>query len=430
MFINNVLLCTSNINMRKLLLFFALFSASTLVFAQSKGSNPNYKLVSGNDWVKAKNYYLLTLFEQDKAVRSLLNTDPELVKLTQKKVASLQTSLAECKDALCLPAQLKLTDEEISLVSTRLIALYKSGNALDLLVKNHLVPSGTYIMYDAKTPAELLVNAWEQDAKAVNYTIGVYAEGKKPNYPQIDSISYNIKQRAYLALMYDCSTEVAEVLKPGALFFEPALQAALLYLEVNERRNAADYEPMATTANKLAAERVKQIKWASYPYSHILVPGAGPENLTTPLSGEGMLRCKSAARQYKLGKAPFVVVSGGSVHPYKTKYNEAVEMKKYMVSTLHVPENAVIIEPHARHTTTNIRNDVRLIFRYGMPMDKPALIVTDKFQNNSIANMDKRCLNELKYVPYKLGKRISETALEFYPVITSLQIDADEPMDP
>jgi len=417
--------------MRKLLLLsIALCFTGTLVFAQLQPANPNYKLVSGNDWVKAKNYYLLTLFEQDKAVSNLLLADSELLKLMQQKTNALHSSLTECKDALCLPAQIKFTDEEISLVSARLTALYKPGNALDLLVKNHLVPSGTYIMYEAKTPAELLVNAWEQDAKAVNYTIGVYAEGKKPNYPQIDSISYNVKQRAYLALMYNCSTEVAEALKPGALFFEPALQAALVYLEVNERRNAADYEPMATTANKLAAERVKQIKWASYPYSHILVPGAGPENLTTPLSGEGMLRCKSAARQYKLGKAPFVVVSGGSVHPYKTKYNEAVEMKKYMVSVLHVPENAVIIEPHARHTTTNIRNDVRLIFRYGIPMDKAALIITDKFQNNSIADMEKRCLNELKYVPYKLGKRISETALEFYPVITSLQIDADEPMDP
>jgi hypothetical protein len=416
--------------MRKLFLLLLLFAFSTSVFAQLHNARPNYQLVSGNDWVKAKNYYLLTLLEQDKAVNNLLSTDTELVKLKQKKTAALQLSLTECKDALCLPAQLKLTDEEISLVSARLNALYKPGNALDMLVNNHLIPSGTYIMYEAQTPAELLVKAWEQDAKAVNYTIGVYAEGKKPNYPLIDSISYNVKQQAYYGLMYNCTAEVNEADKSGSLFFKPALQAALLYLELNERRRAADYEPMATTANKTAAERVKQIKWASYPYSHILIPGAGPQNLTTPLSGEGMLRCKSAARQYQLGRAPFVIVSGGSVHPYKTKYNEAVEMKKYMVSILHVPENAVIIEPHARHTTTNIRNDVRLVFRYGMPMEKPGLIVTDKFQNNSITNMEKRCLNELKYVPYKLGKRISESALEFYPLITSLQIDADEPMDP
>jgi hypothetical protein len=230
--------------------------------------------------------------------------------------------------------------------------------------------------------------------------------------------------------MYDCAAEVADVVKNDGLFLEVPLTAALTYLEVNERNNAGDFEPMAAGTNSLAVKKVKTIKWSAYPYSHILVPGAGPDNLTTPLSGEGMLRCKTAARAYFAGKAPFVVVSGGNVHPYKTKYNEAVEMRKYMVGKLHVPADAVIIEPHARHTTTNLRNDIRLVFRYGIPFTKPGLIVTDKSQNDFIANMDKRCLNELKYVPYKLGKRLSETALEFYPLVSSLQIDADEPMDP
>jgi len=415
--------------MRKLLLTFVICTLGAPLFAQLKGANASYKLVSGDDWVKSKNYYLLTLLEQDKAVNDLLKADPELIQLAQKKSSALKASLTDCKDALCLPAQLKFTDGEISEVSARLTMLYKPDNALGKLVRNHLIPSGTYIMFNS-SPAELLVKAWEQDAKAVNYTIGVYAEGKKPNYPQIDSIAFDVRKKAYYALMYNCSAEVADLVQARSLFFETALQAALVYLEVNERRNAADYEPMVTTANRPAAERVKQIKWASYPYTHILVPGAGPDILTTPLSADGMLRCKAAARQYQIGKAPFLVVSGGNVHPYQTKYNEAAEMKKYLVNTLHVPENAVIIEPHARHTTTNLRNDVRLIFRYGMPIDKPGLIVTDKFQNDVIVKMEKRCLKELGYVPYVLGKRLSETALEFYPVITSLQIDADEPMDP
>jgi hypothetical protein len=56
--------------------------------------------------------------------------------------------------------------------------------------------------------------------------------------------------------------------------------------------------------------------------------------------------------------------------------------------------------------------------------------VTDKSQTDFIMTMDGRCEKELKYVPYKLGKRISETEVEFYPLIESLQIDADEPLDP
>ncbi len=415
---------------RYVLLAVALLVGAGSAYAQIAAPSATYKLVSGNDWVKAKNYYLLTLLEQDKTAGALLRADAELASLSRKKVEALNSSLSQCKDGLCLPAQLKLSTEDISLVSSRLSALYKADNALDKLVKEHLMPSGTYINLGAKSPTELLVKAWEQDAAAVNHTIEVYAEGKKPNYPQIDSISFDVKKKSYYTLMYDCSSKVAQEMGDKPLFFQPALNAALTYLEVNERRNAADHEPMATTANRAAAEHVKLVKWANYPYSHILVPGAGPDNLTTPLSGEGMLRCKFAARQYFAGKAPFVVVSGGAVHPFKTKYNEAVEMRRYMINTLHLPAYAVIIEPHARHTTTNLRNDVRIAFRYGMPMTKPALIVTDRYQNDFIMNMDKRCMAEMGFVPYKLGKRLSDTALEFYPVITALQIDADEPMDP
>jgi len=416
--------------MKKILVFsiFLLFSFG--VSAQYSSAFPGYKIVAGNNWVKAKNYYLLTLLQQDKAAQALLKSDLELSKLSQNKLAALKTAVKDCKDALCLPEAMKFTDDEISGVSQQLTKLYKPGNALDKLVKTHLIPSGAYVLYQAETPSDLLVKAWQQDAAAVNYTIGVYAEGKKPNYPQIDSISFDVKRKGYYTLMYDCAADVVDVVNGDALFFEVPLTSALTYLEVNERENAGDFEPMALGVNKPAVDKVKTVKWATFPYSHILVPGAGPDNLTTTLSGEGMLRCKTAARAYFIGKAPFIVVSGGRAHPYKTKYNEAVEMRKYMVTRLHVPANAVIIEPHARHTTTNIRNDVRIVFRYGMPFAKPGLIVTDKYQNDFIENMEKRCLNELKYVPYKLGKRLSETALEFYPVITSLQIDADEPMDP
>ncbi|WP_069658480.1 YdcF family protein [Arcticibacter eurypsychrophilus] len=415
--------------MKKILIFFvACILAISNGFAQNP--DPKYKLITADNWVQSKNYYLLTLLQQDKEVAELFQNDPQLAKLTKDKLVALQTSLTNCKDPLCLSSQLKLMDEDIKLVSTRLSALYKSGNALDRLVKKHLIPSGTYILYKTLTPVELLIKAWEQDAAAINNTIEIYAEGKKPNYPAIDSISFNIKDKAYYILMYDCSTVILADVKKTSLFFEPALQAALTYLEINERQDAGNYEPMFSLANQAAFDNVRTIDWNKFDYSHILVPGAGPENLTTPLSGEGMLRCRLAVIQYKLGKAPFIVVSGGAVHPFKTKYNEAVEMKIYLIKTHHIPENAIFIDPHARHTTTNLRNDARLVFRYGIPFAKPGYIVTDKYQADFIMNMAERCEKELKYVPYKLGKRISETELEFYPLIESLQIDQDEPLDP
>jgi hypothetical protein len=120
---------------------------------------------------------------------------------------------------------------------------------------------------------------------------------------------------------------------------------------------------MAAGANQQAFTKVSTTKWLAYPYSHILVPGAGPDNSITPLSGEGMLRCRSAARAYYAGEAPFIVVSGGNVHPYKTKYNVAVEMRKYMIAKLHVPAYALMIDPHARQQQIIFEMGPQLPFR-------------------------------------------------------------------
>jgi hypothetical protein len=160
------------------------------------------------------------------------------------------------------------------------------------------------------------------------------------------------------------------------------------------------------------------------------VPGEGPETYEEVISPGGIERCKLAANAYEDGLAPFILVSGGKVHPYKTKYCEAEEMKKYMVEKLGIPENAIIMEPHARHTTTNLRNAVRLMLQYRFPEGKPGLIVTDKDDNDYIAKMDGRCKAELGYVPYKLGNRVSATELEFFAVPDAFQINPLEPLDP
>lgn len=408
-----------------------LFLLLSFTILSTYGQSPSqgYQL-AGSNYVQTKNYYLLTLLQNNAAAKQLISNDAGLVKLTQTKLDGIKSSLTTCKDALCFMQNIKFTDDEIKIVSERLTALYKSGNALDNLVKQHLVPSGTYMQYQSLPPVQILVKAWEQDARAVNYAIEVYAEGRKPNYPLIDSISFNVKSRQYLNLAYDGSATIFDETKNTKLFFIPTMNYALHCLEINERDDAANDEPMTLSANKNAFNRIKTINWAKYKYTLILVPGAGPDVAGVALSAEGMLRCRVAALRYFEGLAPFVMVSGGKVHPYKTKYCEADEMKTFMVQKLHVPENAILVDPHARHTTTNMRNCARIIYRYGMPFSKPCITSTDKSQSYFIANMAGRCQKELGYVPYTLGKRLSETEQEFYPMISSLQIDADEPLDP
>jgi uncharacterized SAM-binding protein YcdF (DUF218 family) len=105
-------------------------------------------------------------------------------------------------------------------------------------------------------------------------------------------------------------------------------------------------------------------------------------------------------------------------------------MKKYMVEKLGLPDAAVFIEPHARHTTTNLRNTARMVYAFGFPADKTMLIVTDVSQSRSIVDMAERCRKELGYVPYRDLKRLSEVETSCLPVPEARQPDPFDPLDP
>jgi hypothetical protein len=182
--------------------------------------------------------------------------------------------------------------------------------------------------------------------------------------------------------------------------------------------------------NADAVQRIAGVRWASYRYSLILVPGQGPEEEGLPLDPMGIKRCKIAAERYQRGLAPFIVVSGGHVHPNKTPYSEAVEMRKYLVQELHISENAILIDPHARHTTTNLRNVARMVYRFKIPDNKKILTVTNPDQSAYIPKMKKRFLDELRYIPYRGMKILNKEENEFYPVRNALQANPFDPLDP
>lgn len=419
----------------KKIYFLPLFwlTLSSFHYSQAQNVKANYELLKGKSFVQSKNYYLLTLLQNLPEVKKFLSNDAVLKNITKQKIEVLKNATNQCQSKVsCVAESMQFSESEIKEISKRLGELYTENNALGKLVSAHLIPSGTYILSQKLPAKEQLIKAWEQDARGINFTIGVYVAGQKPNYPNIDSISFKVTHKSYPQLLGDLHKTLLEETKNANLFFEPSLTAALLALEINEREQVADYEPMASTVNKLAFDRIKTVNWKAFPYAVILVPGAGPEEPEVALSAGGMLRCRVAALRYFEGLAPFLVVSGGNVHPYKTKFNEAIEMKKFMVEKLKVPANAIIVEPHARHTTTNMRNTARLIFRYGMPFDKACITSTSKSQSMYIQelNLDKRCEKELNHVPYRKGKRLSETEAEFYPLIEALQINAIEPLDP
>lgn len=163
-----------------------------------------------------------------------------------------------------------------------------------------------------------------------------------------------------------------------------------------------------------------------------VVPGFTPVKATEPicLHEVSQKRVRSAVEQAP--KNRLFLFSGGNVHPDGTPYNEAYEMKQFAMRSLGVPEDQILIDPHARHSTTNLRNAGRFMKAFGY---KKATIVTSfdqafYFGFQIISSFELRCRSELGY---SLGEmkalELDLSRISFQP---SDEVDrpGSDPMDP
>ena len=395
--------------------------AHTDISSQYRASE-NYKIINTQSII-SKNYYFLSLLQNDSLGRSLIENDPVLSVFTSHKIEQISKS-DNVQEFL---SSIQFSDAEIRQIGARLLVLYESDPTLDNILNNHIYPSGAYCLYDSLDKKDFLIRIWEQDAKGMNHFIDVYGKGVKPKYANIDSIDFNIDDKGFHSLLILCRQYIKDACSGSKVFFSVPLHSVLTLSDINNRYEAIDFEPIDKTINNKAYDSIKKTNFEKYPYSVILVLGAGH-----PLS---KLRLRTAALKYSTGIAPFIVVSGGRVHPFKTIYSEAFEMKKFLMEKCNVPEDVIIMEPHARHTTTNIRNTVRIMFRNKIHFGK-GIIVSTEDHIDSISKginedtFNKRCLDEMGIIPHKLGKRIDETSVEFYPLLKSLYINPIDPLDP
>jgi hypothetical protein len=384
------------------------------------------------DAVRAKNFPLFALLDRHPATRRTLAEVPALRALLEEKRKSAAQAARDCAiDLACHAKAFSLTEEEISRVREALVRLAKSNATLTPLV-DEMRSSGLFERDRGLEPDAMLAKAWERSAAGLNNIVAVYGLGQKPRYPAIDSVSYDVTTNFYGAVVNTAVGVLDEGRQEWQLFYEPTLAFALNLLDINRRDEAGRFEPMQAGENAAAYARIGSVAWADYPYTVIVVPGAGSDRPDVPLDPQGKLRVAMAARRYHERKAPFVLVSGGYVHPDQTQFNEALEMKRSLMHDFHVPEDAVLIDPHARHTTTNLRNAARIFFRYGIPTDRLSMITTDQYQSASIESpaFGERCDRELGYRPYELRKRLSRYDLEWLPRAEALHADPLDPLDP
>lgn len=412
------------------LLLFCLISSFT--FAQSD-YKVSYQSLRSSSLQQDKTFYLFTLMEELEQVKNNLMHEPQLQKLLKEQKQGFSTALQTCNGELsCMATVFLFDDEQISLVSEVLKMQMKAQEPIQRMIKMHLRPSGYYEVMSNKSDTEMLIASWELSAKGLNHIIKTYAFGQRGPYAAIDSVSYDIHSPYYQRLVHAGLQHLHEDTTDMSLFFQPTLKFALQLLELNNRDESIRFEPMKVGENRAAVNYISSVNWENFPYSIILVPGHGPEQSWVSLSPLAKIRNELAAKRYREGLAPLIVVSGGNVHPFQTPYNEALEMKKDLIQRLHVPEFAIIIEPHARHTTTNFRNTSRLILRYQIPDNKPALATTDIYQSHYITDrgLEERCHEELGYIPYKYVKRLNQHDVVWLPVFDALQTNPLDPLDP
>jgi hypothetical protein len=359
--------------------------------------------------IGADRYSPLSVLLDSIEVGEALEGAAAAVALAESRRAGRAAAAESCgTDRDCVSASIAWTPDDIAAATAALADLVQ-GETLDLAsawVDDHEWPFG----FANPEPAALVGALVELDAALQN----------EANGRAIDEID--------LAALTDVLAPATDL---SGRFDREAAALTLALLEAAGRDEAFRYDPLASTENSAVREAVAALDFDAYPYAAILVPGQGPTDADTEISELSIQRVDLALQRYNAGLAPIILTSGGHVHPDRTVFSEAIEMRRRLVDVHGLPPSAVAIDPYARHTTTNLRNAARVLFELGVPLDKPVLVTSDQFQTVYIAGgITQRSLDELGFVPWvqieQLGRNDSCVVL----TPDSFRLDSTDALDP
>ena len=395
--------------------------------AQNKSETLVFNKTKQEVLLQEKLFSLFSAIQNDTKISAIIKTDVffKQMLLNKKMVKNCKTDLS------CLINGYLFNEKEVKSVSKHLKILFKNEPDFKRFVSEKIKASGAYENFKSMPDEDILVKSWELCANGMNRILKVYGLGEKAQYHTMDSISYDVKSDYYKTAVLMWNDMLLNKKKDNqTLFFDPALNLSLGLLYLNHRDEAVRYDPLVE--NKKVEAHIKTIDFNKYKYSSITILGGGPENYMDRLSAAGKLNLQLGVLEYLKNNAPLIIVSGGHAHPFRSQYCEAIEMKKELVERYNIPEEAIIIDPYARHTTTNVRNASRLMIAYGVPLTKKGLIVTNNVHSKYVTSNDfqERCLRELGYQPVLSLKRVNSTTVEFLPSTKSLHLNPIDPLDP
>ncbi len=405
-----------------------------LSFVVNVKASDNFNFANTHPVILQKNFFFLKAVQENPEIKTIVENDKVFKNIADKKTQIIKQSIeADQRDLKNIVGAYLFNDKEIESVSNEFVKLVKSNDNFHSFVKTTLRPSLAYADFDSLSDEQYISQCWKLCAMGMNNIMNVYGLGKHPMYAGIDSVSYDVNSKFYISGTYFWSSFLFQQSAwDQAPFFMPSVDFSMALLYQNHRDEAARYEPMEWEENKKAIDYISNIDFDKYEYAAILVLGCGPETYTDNLSSVGKLNLLAGVTALIQGKAPLIIVSGGHVHPYRTKFAEAIEMKKELMDVYHIPEEKIIIEPHARHTTTNFRNASRLIYKYNIPTGKKCIAASNNDHISYVCEkrFKERCDRELGYLPVTLSNRISSFLVEFTPDIKSFQENPLDPLDP
>lgn len=410
----------------------SLLLAACAAVTAGSSSTPAARPLPLADPVHDKNFPLFVHLASRQG-QSLLREDKALAALAAKQRERLIVAVDACAGlAVCYVEAVRWHDDDVRAAGAALRARCRAEAAACARVMGALRADGTMIRFHHLDDGEMLASAWMLQAGSADRLLQVYGLGTPPRYPAIDSMASDPQSREFANHLRGLVQDILNSGQPRRTFFDDALQFALGLLHLDGRDEAGRYEPMDRGENRAAQQFMRRIRWSDHPYTALLVPGQGPDSPDVRLSPTARERLAAAVARYNAGDAPLLIVSGGHVHPARTPYGEALEMKRALVEDFGVPARAILIDPHARHTTSNLRNAARLLFRYGAPMDQPMLVVTDASQARYIASdgFDTRNRTETGVLPYRDKQQLSPTTVRVVPVVDALQVGFEDALDP
>ncbi|WP_179352320.1 YdcF family protein [Winogradskyella vidalii] len=399
--------------------------------------NRNYNSIESNSMVKDRNFYWATLVENNAIINNLIKDDVELsVYLETAKQRLSNIASQNNVTSLQYANALKFSNNEIIAISTAIKNVAETNAPSFINFSNsHIGPAGVFNQFAEITEVDRLQQLIvEEMLQGINQIIDTYVAGIDPAYPDLDRVSYDVNSSQYRLLLKNLVSDLNTNTNQMELFYQPFLDFALGALEINNRDEAARFMPLKLGENAATYQNIQNIDWNDYQYSMIVVLGDAPNSSgdLPNISIGGMLRSDHGVDLLNQGLAPLIVFTGANVAPFQSEFHEATEMKSYIMDNYNISENKILVDPHARHTTTNMRNVGRFIYKYGIPIDKKAIVSTSTSQSSYLSSSGflTRCTTQMGHIPMTLHNRLSDFDIEFTPKIEVLHLDSSDPLDP